>query len=61
MDFAEFVLSWVKSEVECGSEVSWRVGVERGADHFQWESVRYELETGSRTRFILNAGTSGNR
>ena len=35
MDFVEFVLSWVESEVECGSEVSWRVGVERGADRFQ--------------------------
>ena len=61
MDFAEFVLSWVESGMECRDGAGWRVGVERGADHFQWESVRYELETGSRTRFILNAGTSGNR
>ena len=35
MDFADFVLSCVESEVECGNEVSWRVGVERGADRFQ--------------------------
>ena len=47
--------------MECGSEVSWRGGVKGSADHFQWESVRYELETGSRTLVILNAGTSGNR
>ena len=47
--------------MECRSEVSWRGGVERGADRFQWESVRYELEAGSRTLVILNAGTSGNR
>ena len=47
--------------MECGREVSLRGGVERGADRFQWESVRYELETGSRTLVILNAGTSGNR
>ena len=47
--------------MECGSEVGWRVGVKGSADHFQWESVKYELETGSRTLVILNAGTSGNR
>ncbi len=35
MDFAEFVLSWVESGMECGSEVSLRGGVERGADRFQ--------------------------
>ena len=61
VDFAEFVLSWVESEVECGSEVGLRVEVKGSANHFQWESVRYELETGSRTLVILNAGTSGNR
>ena len=34
---------------------------ERGVDRFLSESVRYELETGSRMLAILNAGTSGNR
>ena len=47
--------------MECGDEVSLRGGVKGSADRFQWESVRYELETGSRTLAILNAGTSGNR
>ena len=47
--------------MECGSEVSWRVGMKGSADRFQWESVRYELETGSRTLVIFNAGTSRNR
>ena len=47
--------------MECRNSVSWRGGMKGSADHFQWESVRYELETGSRTLAILNAGTSGNR
>ena len=47
--------------MECWSEVSWRVGVEGSVDRFQRESVRYELETGSRMLVTLNAGTSGNR
>ena len=47
--------------MECGSEVGWIGETKGSADRFQWESVRYELETGSRTLVILNAGTSGNR
>ena len=47
--------------MECRNSVSWRGGTKGSADHFQWESVRYELETGSRTLVILNAGSSGNR
>ena len=61
MDFAEFTLGLVKSEVECRNSVSWRGGMKGSADRFLWESVRYELETSSRMRFTLNAGTSGNR
>ena len=47
--------------MECRDGVDWRGEVKESADHFQWESVRYELETGSRTLVILIAGTSGNR
>ena len=47
MDFAEFTLGFVENGVECGNRVGWRDGVSGGVNHFQWESVRYELETGS--------------
>ena len=35
VDFAEFTLGFGESGMECRSEVSLRVGVERGADRFQ--------------------------
>ena len=35
MDFPEFTLGFVESEVECGSEVGWKDGVKGSADHFQ--------------------------
>ena len=35
VDFAEFTLGLVKSEVECWGGVNWRGGVKGSADHFQ--------------------------
>ena len=35
VDFAEFTLGLVKSEVECRNSVSWRGGTKGSADHFQ--------------------------
>ena len=48
MDFAEFTLGLVESGMECGNRVGWRDGMSGSVDHFQWESVGYELEKGSR-------------
>ena len=61
MDFAEFTLGLVESGVECGNSIGWRDGMSGGVEHFQWESVGYELKKGSRMQFILNTGTSGNK
>ena len=61
MDFAEFILGFVESGVECGNRIGWTVEMSGGVDHFQWESVGYELEKGNRMQFILNVGTNGNR
>ena len=47
--------------MECGSGVNWRVRMKGSADHFHWESVRYELETGSRMLVMLNVTKCGNK
>ena len=47
--------------MECRNRIGWRHAMCGSVNHFQWESVRYELETGSRTLVILIADTSGNR
>ena len=61
MDFAEFTLGFGESGVECGNRIGWTVEMSGGVDHFQWESVRYELEKGNRMQFLFNAGTNGNK
>ena len=61
MDFAEFTLSLSGSGVECGIGVGWKDGVKGSADHFQWESVGYELETGNRMHITHNMDNSGNK
>ena len=61
MDFAEFTLGFVENGVECGNRVGWRDGVSGGVNHFQWESVGYELEKGSRMQFLFHVGTNGNK
>ena len=61
MDFAEFTLSLSGSGVECGNGVGWKDGVKGSADHFQWESVGYELETGSRMHMKHSMDNSGNK
>ena len=61
MDFAEFTLGFVESGVECGNRIGWTVEMSESVDHFQWESVGYELEKGNRMQFILNTGTNGNK
>ena len=61
MDFAEFTLGFVESEVECGNSIGWRDGMSGGVDHFQWESVGYELEKGNRMQFLFHVGTNGNK
>ena len=61
MDFAEFTLGFGESGVGYGNRIGWTVEMSGGVDHFQWESVRYELEKGSRMQFLFNAGTSGNK
>ena len=61
MDFAEFTLGFGESGVECGNRIGWTVEMSGGVDHFQWESVRYELEKGSRMQFLFNVGTNGNK
>ena len=48
MDFAEFTLGFGESGVECGNRIGWTVEMCGSVDHFQWESLRYELQTGSR-------------
>ena len=45
----------------CSNGVGWTVEMSGGVDHFQWESVGYELEKGNRMQFILNTGTNGNK
>lgn len=35
VDFAEFTLGLVKSEVECRGGVDWRGGMKGSVDHFQ--------------------------
>ena len=54
---------WVSWKVRWSAwiGVEWRAGKKGSVDHSQWESVRYELETGRRMLVILNAGTSGNK
>ena len=59
VDFAEFALGFVESEVKCGDRISWRDRLKGSVDHFQWESVEYELETGSGMWIIHNTGISG--
>ena len=61
MDFAEFTLGFVESGLECGNRVGWRDRMCGSVDHFQWESVGYELEKGNRMQFLFNAGTNGNK
>ena len=61
MNIAEFTLGFVESGVECRNSIGWRDGMSGGVDHFQWESVGYELETGSRMQFLFNVGTNGNK
>ena len=45
--------------MECGDDVSWRDGVNGNVDHFQSESVEYELEKGCRMQMTRNIGISG--
>ena len=47
--------------MECGSGVNWRVRMKGSADHFHWESVRYELEKGSRMHMKHSMDNSGNK
>ena len=61
MDFAEFTLGFVESGLECRNRIGWRDGMCGSVDHFQWESVGYELEKGNRMQFLFNAGTNGNK
>ena len=61
MDFAEFTLGLVESGMECGNRVGWRDGMSGSVDHIQWESVGYELETGSRMHMTHNMDNSGNK
>ena len=61
MDFAEFTLGFVESEVGYGNSVGWTVEMCGSVDHFQWESVGYELEKGNRMQFLLHVGTNGNK
>ena len=61
MDFAEFTLGFGESGVECGNRIGWTVEMSGGVDHFQWESVDYELEKGNRMQFLFNVGTNGNK
>ena len=61
MDFAEFTLGFGESGVECGNRIGWTVEMSGGVDHFQWDSVGYELEKGNRMQFLFNAGTNGNK
>ena len=61
MDFAEFTLGFGESGVECGNRIGWTVEMSGGVDHFQWESVGYELEKGSRIQFLFHVGTNGNK
>ena len=61
VDFAEFTLGLVGNGVGYGNRVGWRDGMCGSVNHFQWESVGDEAETGSRMQFILNAGTNGNK
>ena len=61
MDFAEFTLGFGESGVECGNRIGWTVEMSGGVDHFQWESVGYELEKGNRMQFLFHVGTNGNK
>ena len=61
MDFAEFTLGFGESGVECGNRIGWTVEMSGGVDHFQWESVRYELEKGSRMHMKHSIDNSGNK
>ena len=61
MDFPEFTLGFGESGMECGSEVSWRDGMNGSVDHFQGESVGYELEKGDRMRITHSMDNSGNK
>ena len=47
--------------MECGSRIGWTVGMCGSVNHFQWESVGYELEKGSRMQFLFNVNTNGNK
>ena len=61
MDFAELTLGFGESGVECGNRIGWTVEMSGGVDHFQWESVGYELEKGNRMQFLFHVGTNGNK
>ena len=47
--------------MECRNRIGWRDGMCGSVDHFQWESVGYELEKGNRMQFLFNVSTNGNR
>ena len=58
VDYPEFTSGFVESEVKCGDGISWRDGMNGSVDHFQWESVGYELEKSS-GMWINNTEISG--
>ena len=47
--------------MECGSRIGWTVGMCGSVNHFQWESVGYELEKGSRMHMKHSMDNSGNK
>ena len=61
MDFAEFTLDFVESGVECRNSIGWRDGMCGSVDHFQWESMGYEVEKGNRMHMKHSMDNSGNK
>ena len=47
--------------MECRNRIGWRDGMCGSVDHFQWESVRYEVEKGNRMHMKHSMDNSGNK